>query len=558
MIKEWLVYSYYFPPKTSVRKMLISYNDRKTDLLVCLLMMENPSLVAIVLQPRRLNVLLAVVAVILVLDADEDVDGNEVVTFALELVGNLELELVNALLVVVTVGVGLGLADGGVLAVALVVALVAATIALDEHGDLSDEVVDVLNLDLDGKESLVVALLKNNGEVAELVAVVGDGTLDGNLEVGARVLVVVPVVTANVFVTVGRELFEVVAVLPMTIGLDEGALTLKVVVMLVGAEVVRMMRLLVALLAGAVVAVVVVLGLVVLRFLVAVVMVLGLVVVLDGLVLSGVPFSIIAPVVRLMVVVRVVVMMMMRVRLRVVRLGLVVTGAVRLLGAVLFTLVALLLVMVVLVLVLVLVGLALLVVLFVLALRAGITQREVVLVVVLLVLVVVDLLAIVVARVVVAVMAMVTMVTVMAVVVVVATVEELNTLLLDLDDRADLNVEDEGVMVLVGAEAVIATVYDVLVGEMAAIVMIIIVLALAVMAAVAVVVIEVRLADVQVDLNLLEEEFFAVLVAGEVEHDVLLEEIEVHLGIGVLFTALVLVTAEVPVFALVVMITREV
>ena len=169
-------------------------------------------------------------AVLAVLDADEDEDGDKVVTLALELVENLKLELVDTLLAVVAVGVGLGAADvGAVEAGAKVV--VDTAIALDKGGNLGDEELDVLDLDLDEDDGLLILLDQLNLEEAELAVLVGDGALDGDLEVAGRVAVEVAlVVAARVGVTLVGELLKGKSALAAAVGLHESTLALKVLI----------------------------------------------------------------------------------------------------------------------------------------------------------------------------------------------------------------------------------------------------------------------------------------------------------------------------------------
>ena len=136
--------------------------------------------------------------------------------------------------------------------------------------------------------------------------------------------------------------------------------------------------------------------------------------------------------------------------------------------------------------------------------------------------------------------------------VVVGTVEELATLLADPDDSPDLDVENERLVMLVGADAVASTMDDIAEGNVAAGVAVVAVVAVTTVRAEAVVVIEAVLAVGKEDLDLLEDELLALLMAREVEDEVLLRKVEVYATPRVTGVAVVAAPAEVPMTATVV------
>lgn len=121
-------------------------------------------------------------------DTDKDVHSNEIVTLAVELILDLEVEVFNALLVVVAVRIRTRLAD--------IRALLLETVgARDEGGNLGDKVVGVVNLDIDEEIDVLILLVELDGEVTEGLVVELDGAVDGRLELllGVAVEVAVPV-----------------------------------------------------------------------------------------------------------------------------------------------------------------------------------------------------------------------------------------------------------------------------------------------------------------------------------------------------------------------------
>ena len=137
--------------------------------------------------------------------------------------------------------------------------------------------------------------------------------------------------------------------------------------------------------------------------------------------------------------------------------------------------------------------------------------------------------------------------------VVVGTVEELATLLADLDNCPDLDMENERLVMPVGADAVASAMDDIAEGNVAAGVTMVTVVAVTTMRAEAVVVVKAVLAVREEDLDLLEDELLALLMAGEVENKVVLLEVEVHTTVGLMRVAVVAAPAEVPMTAMMAM-----
>jgi hypothetical protein len=158
---------------------------------------------------------LVVAVLAIVRNADLDPKSEDVVSAALELVGNVEVVVSNALLVDIPVRECLRTAN--VRAVATTPALLNAVLAVNEDSRLDDVEVSVPDVDLDDNLGVGVLLVELNNERAEGVVVQLKGTSDSDLKVVLDVGVVVTLaVTALLVARVAAQLLEVVGVRALT------------------------------------------------------------------------------------------------------------------------------------------------------------------------------------------------------------------------------------------------------------------------------------------------------------------------------------------------------